>query len=525
MSLKDKMQKNREKRLERLEARDAQKREDRANDVKLPARIIRAFKTSAKTRIIAFIMVVIIAAGAIFYVYYYIPQKTESGQNVAGNAPSGDGMDMGMDSQGALSMSGTITASGTTTVGMVEETFDVDSIETTLEIEEVYLNNGDEVEQGTAILKISDESLEAARTELEQAAALAEYAYRLGVIDYEEALITAKSTYDQASVNSTYADNDYSIEIQEKAEAVADLEKQVEEAKALVDEYTASINEDYYRTYYNLDELEEQLYENFTLLMQFYEDWDIAEQELSETQDENYEVYQFFDEEVTEEQEEYDQALEDYEDAVRVAENGLTKAQATLEKLQAQLSAAKVEYDDAVTAANSTKTETVAQSEIAQSTYDTTVEKAEEELATLQDAMDEADDNLEAFNESISDGYMYTSTAGTIMMVSVTEGGTLSAGSMVIAYTDESTISVAASVEQNYISELVVGQSATVEFEDYGTYEGIITAINPNTASSSRSSVTYTVTIQLQGDISALSQNLSATVTFNTQEGEESGDN
>lgn len=113
------------------------------------------------------------------------------------------------------------------------------------------------------------------------------------------------------------------------------------------------------------------------------------------------------------------------------------------------------------------------------------------------------------------------------MMVAVSEGGSLSADSMVIAYTDESTISVSASVEQDYISQLVVGQTATVTFEDYGTYEGVITAINPNTASSSRSSVTYTVTVELKGDVSNLSQNLTATVIFDTDEEDESesGDN
>ncbi len=514
MSLRDNMQKNREKRLERLEARDAQRREDRQNGVKLPAKIIRAIKkSSAKTKITAGILIVVIVIGAVFCVYIFANRKAQSEQSANGFGPNG------------MNMGSMITASGTTTVGMVEETFDVDSLETTLEIEEVYLNNGDEVEQGTAILKISDDSLEKARTELEQAAESAEYAYRLGLIDYEESLITAKSTFDQATVNSNYAENDYESDIQDKAETVADLEKQVEEAQELVDEYTASINDDYYYTYYDLDELESQLYKNFTLLMEFYDKWDIETQEIEGEYDENYDIYEFFEEEVTEEQEEYDQALEDYEDAVRIAANGLTKAQANLEKLQAQLTKAQVEYDDTVTSANSTKTETVAQSEIAQATYDTAVEKAEEELATLQDAMDDAEDNLTAFNESISDGYMYTTTAGTIMMVAVTEGGTLSADSMVVAYTDESTISVAASVEQDYISQLVVGQSATVMFEDYGTYEGIITAINPNTASSSRSSVTYTVTVQLQGDVSELSQNLSATVMFNIEEDEESGDN
>jgi hypothetical protein len=62
-------------------------------------------------------------------------------------------------------------------------------------------------------------------------------------------------------------------------------------------------------------------------------------------------------------------------------------------------------------------------------------------------------------------------------------------------------------------------------FEDYDNYEGVITAINPNTSSSSRSSVTYTVTVELQGDVSELSQNLTATVMFKDAKEEKQGGN
>ncbi len=511
MSLKDSREKRREKRLERLEQRDAQRREDRKNGVTMPARLLRNFRQmSVPKRIGVCVLSAAIVLAAVSGTYFYVSQKTNPEEENRNGMPEG------------FDMNSMVTATGTTTVGMTEETFDVDNLETTLEIEEVYLNNGDVVEQGAKILKISDDSLEAAKTELEQAAESAEYAYRLGLVDYEEALISAKSTYDQASVNAEYAEADYNSEIQEKAEAVADLEKQVEEEQELVDEYTASVNEDYYYTYYDIENLENEVYTNFTLLMQLYEDWDIARMEDSITQTSNYTLYQDFAKEVEEEQEEYDTALENYEDAKRKASTNLAKETASLESLKAQLVEAQVAYEEAVTAANSTKTETVAQSSIAEDTYNTAVEKAEEDLATLQDAMDDAKDNLTAFNESISDGYMYTSTAGTIMMVSVSEGSTLTAGSMVIAYTDESTITVSASVSQDDIAKLSVGTTATVMFEDYGTFNGVVTAINPNTASSSRSSVTYTVTVELIGDISELSQNLSATVMFVTDEAEDS---
>jgi len=514
MGLKEILETNRERRLVRLEERDRQKREDRKNGIKLPAKIVRAIKRmSIPKRIgICALIVVIIVSGL-------------GGAYLFGRKKTLDFTKNGMNRPDMTNMGDVVTATGTTTVGMVDETFDVDSLDTSLEIEEVYLNNGDEVEKGTAILKISDESLEAARKELEQEAKSAEYAYRLGLVDYEESLISAKGTYDQASVNSAYADIDYQNEVQEKAEKVAELKSQVEDQQALVDEYTASNENDYYYTYYDIENLKDELYKNFTLLMQLYEEWDIEELSEGFGKNDKLTLYEDFTKEVDEEQEEYDTALENYEKAKRKASTNIAKETATLESLKAQLAQAQVEYDEAVAAANSTKTETVAQSGIAEDTYNTAVEKAEEDLATLKDAMDDADDNLTAFNESISDGYMYTSTAGTIMMVAASKGGTLTADGLVIAYTDESKISVSASVSQDDIASLTVGQSATVMFEDYDNYEGVITAINPNTSSSSRSSVTYTVTVELQGDVSELSQNLTATVMFKDAKEEKQGGN
>ena len=76
-----------------------------------------------------------------------------------------------------------ITASGSTSVGMQEETFDLDYIETELKIEEVYLSSGDEVEEGTPILKLTDESVEAARRELEQKSVQASLDYRQQLLD------------------------------------------------------------------------------------------------------------------------------------------------------------------------------------------------------------------------------------------------------------------------------------------------------------------------------------------------------
>ena len=46
-----------------------------------------------------------------------------------------------------------ITATGTTIIGLDVEEFEPDYIDTDLEIEEVYLESGDQVEAGTAMKK------------------------------------------------------------------------------------------------------------------------------------------------------------------------------------------------------------------------------------------------------------------------------------------------------------------------------------------------------------------------------------
>jgi len=170
-----------------------------------------------------------------------------------------------------------ISASGLTVAGMLEETWELDFLETALYVEESYLSTGDEVESKTAVFKVSEETLIKARKELEDKVTEADLAYRQGVIDYEADMIDARVTDETATVNETYAQAEYDRAAAQAAEQVESLEEQVKEARELVDEYTRSQTEDYYRSYYKVDELYQTYYEHFTLLMEYYEKWDIEE--------------------------------------------------------------------------------------------------------------------------------------------------------------------------------------------------------------------------------------------------------
>lgn len=449
---------------------------------------------------------------------------------------------------------GVISASGLTTVGMLDETWELNFLQTALYVEESYLSMGDEVKKGTAVFKVSDETLEEARKELKDAVTEAELAYRQGVIDYEAGVIDARVTKENAAVNKKYGQAQYNNASAEAAKTVKELEKQIEEARELVDEYTKSVNEDYYRIYYKIDELYQTYYEHFNLLMETYEKWDIEEKESfygnsvsnlgsssgnssmesgsqeaeqsmgamsggsmgreyseSETK---LSVYNLLDEMVTQEAEEYETALENYETAKRTAQAGLEKAQSDLASLEAELVTAQTEYEKQLITCKSDYEITLAESDNAQAVYEVTLESLEETLTSLENEKEDAVENLALFEKTIGDGYFYTQSAGTIVMNGVRKSSYLSGESLIIAYSNPEKVSVTASVNQSDIAGISIGDSVYVVISEYGNYQGKVTMINPVTQAQSRSSVTYQVTVTLEGDVSALDSNLTAYVYF-----------
>lgn len=481
----------------------------------------------------------------------------KDGQNQTGPA-GGPGMAAGFGEN-------VISASGSTSVGMQEETFDLDYIETELKIEEVFLSGGDEAEAGTPILKLSEESVEAARRELEQKAVEAALNYRQQLLDSEEEKITAKQTYDTSVTNGTYASYTYEESLKEYADKISDLQEQAEEAQELVDEYTDSVENDYYYTYYEVAEKKAEFENSFSALMQLYEEWDVAGLEdhyrtvsasagnsasssdqsssgqpaasgqqtsgggqmgggnnpASENNYTKLTVYNMLDEEVQENEKLYDQAVEEYEAAKKKAESSLAQARTNLQLLNTQLEEAQIAYDKQQVSSQSDYDAAAAESSSAQEVYEAELSRIEEETSVALNEKEEAEENLQEFEEQIGDGYLYTKNAGTIMMVGARKESALSGSSMVLAYSNPESVTVTASVDQSSIASIAIGESAVVEISDYGTFRGRVGKINPVSQSNSKSSIYYSVTIELSGDISGLSQNLSATVYFGIQESEE----
>ena len=432
-----------------------------------------------------------------------------------------------------------IAASGVTNVGITEETFDVENLTTVLEIEEVYAASGEEVTAGDKILKLTEDSVEEARKELERALEDAELAYRTGAIEYEQDLITAEYTRDSAILTGQQAKEVYDETVASLQSAVTRAEEELQDAEDDIAEYESYVNDGSYKSYFKVDEYQAIYDENLKALTDKMDEWGIswsqvtggggsvqigggagANMQSGGTSNASIlaSLYSILEQNLKD----LEEAEDKYEDALTNAAFELQTLQLKLSSLQQAVTEAKENYEIQQAQAKLTYETSLSGAERAESDYNTTVEKAKSDLAALESTYEDAKENLELFESSVGDGYFYASEDGTILRTMVRAEQALTSDAVVFVYSNPKELTVTVSVDQSDITKLTVGDSAYVQSSAGSGYTGVITAIDPVSSSSSRTSVTYSVTVQInvEDEEDSLSANESVTVVFGMTEEE-----
>lgn len=417
-----------------------------------------------------------------------------------------------------------VLAEGTTSIGIISEEFEPDYLETELYIDEVYVSAEDEIQEGDQILKISEESIEEAREELEAEAETADLAYRAGLIEYEQEKITSKYDYDITLLESQQAKQVYEETISDLKEELESAKEAVAESEELVAEYTNAIENNTFAADYEIEEKEAIYNENLLVLQTKAEEWGIpfAEATLKSSNPayDRWELLtlQLLYSELEENLKDWNEAEENYEYMVENASLLLEIEKLNLNSLTVQLYETQENYEIKVIEAETTYQTALAKNELVESDYEAALSKAEEDFTELEDAKEDADENLEEFERLIGDGYFYASSSGTILSVLVSEERTLSGDSVVVMYSNPEILTISVDVDQADISKLDIGEEAYVVIDGIGEYTGIIEEINPISTSTSRTSITYEVTVSLEEVDENLDANLVAEVYFNIGE-------
>ena len=460
--------------------------------------IIFSRKKNKKWIIIALVLVLTLGGGSVAAVVILHRNGNQSEFSMPGN-------------MAGLTFTEDMTAaSGVTNVGITEETFDVENLTAELEIEEVYAVSGEEVTAGDKILKLTEDSVEEARKELERALEDAELAYRTGAIEHEQNLITAEYTRDSAILTGQQAKEVYDETVASLQSAVTRAEEELQDAEDDIAEYETYVNDGSYKSYFKVDEYQAIYDENLKALTDKLDEWGISWSQItggsagsvqaggtagnvlgSSGQDSNSSnvktlasLYSILEQNLKD----LEEAQEKYEDAVTNASFNLQTLQLKLPSLQQAVTEAKENYEIQLAQAKLTYETSLSSAERAESDYNTTVEKAKSDLAALKSTYEDAKENLELFESSVGDGYFYASEDGTILRTMVRAEQTLTSDAVVFVYSNPKELTVTVSVDQSDIAKLIIGDSAYVQTSAGSGYTGVITAIDPVSSSSSRTS-------------------------------------
>ena len=438
-----------------------------------------------------------------------------------------------------------IAASGVTNVGMTEETFDVENLTTELKIEEIYVASGETISAGDKVLKLSDDGVEEARKELERALEDAELAYRTGEIEYQQNLITAEYTRDSAILDGQQAKEIYDETVAGLQSTVTKAEEELQDAEDDIAEYESYVSDGSYKSYFKVDEYQAIYDENLKALTAKMEEWGVGWSQVTgsgggggsaqmsvDVSGNNAQpqsggtsnasilasLYSILEQNLKD----LEEAEDKYEDALTNAAFELQTLQLKLPSLQQAVTEAKENYEIQLAQAKLTYETSLSSAERAESDYNTTVEKAKSDLAALKSTYEDARENLELFESSVGDGYFYASEDGTILRTMVRAEQALTSDAVVFVYSNPKELTVSVSVDQSDIAKLTVGDSAYVQSSSGSGYTGVIKAIDPVSSSDSRTSVTYSVTVQItvEDEENSLNANESVTVVFGMTEEE-----
>ncbi|NTV77595.1 MAG: HlyD family efflux transporter periplasmic adaptor subunit, partial [Clostridiales bacterium] len=154
--------------------------------------------------------------------------------------------------------------------------------------------------------------------------------------------------------------------------------------------------------------------------------------------------------------------------------------------------------------------------QLAKSEYEYTIGTLEESVNTAQTDLDEAAQQLADFEAFVGDGTIYAESDGLIMSMEYeADDYLINTGSM-FTYTTDDSLTLTVDVSQEDITDIEVLDSVSILFTAYPevTYTGVVTSITTTATSDTATTISYPVTIQIQGDTSQLYDGMTGDVTF-----------
>lgn len=406
------------------------------------------------------------------------------------------------------STDGSFSEEGTTQIGTVSQMpeFTVNAV--TMTVEEVYASSGDTVSKGDALFKLTDESMEAAKSYYEDAISDAENTLKTAEANLASGKFSAESTKQDADLTAQTAADSYQAQVDA---AVEEKKEAYDEAVEQISEYQTKIDNNDYYVECAIDEKKAAVDAATTALAQAQDTLTQAQQSADAAQST-----------LEQAQKEFDSAVETYNKNEEETNTKITELTDSLDDL-------KSDYEQAERDATTQKAElqneydtAVVEGKYAGSTYESTVSELESAVESAQDTLDTLKEEQTALL-ALENGVVTADEDGTIAAVPYEAEDTLQSGTAFALYCDTQTIMISVEVPQENIAQVGVGDEVSVMIA--GNRDGAVTGTVSSIASSattggSVSNVTYAVIVSIDNSDGRLGSGSSATVTFQGEQEE-----
>lgn len=426
-----------------------------------------------------------------------------------------------------------ITETGNVNIGTAEQTFDLDISEYTgsssisqgggmggmetfqnfssttnstnsraLEIEEIYVTAGQEIEVGTPLLKLADESVNSIRLELNEDSENARIIYEQTQTGKKQSDLQAQADLDANKAYGAYAESEYSKTVNELNAFVEDIQEQMEDNNTQLEERTLE-----------LEEMKTLLVEQQTVLAnaEYARDntsrddslywWIVAVNTVSDTEE----------------------LMETLEEEIETAEEEIETLTEEIADLSTQLILADKDLKSGEIAADIQKQLRQFNYENSEEIYDVAISRSSFEETKAQEDYEGAQTKLDEFDSVIKESIISSEYAGIITDVGVSKGSTLEQDSSIITLNDYGDATITVSVDEEDMDSAQLGNAVNITFSAFPeqVFSGEVTEIGDAEINSNTNTTTYAVTVTVTDNISGLYEGMSTEVTFITKESEE----
>lgn len=404
----------------------------------------------------------------------------------------------GMDSQMGMGNMG-----GTSSTSQSTNTSSSSTSDVTLEVQKVYVSDGQVVEKGTPLVKFTKESVEEVKKQLEDVVTSKQLSLKSAKIERKTQKIDAEYTYEENVTKGKTAKSDYNATLTSLQSAVDEAQDAVDEAKERMSEIPKEIK--------SLQKKTQSKSSSATVTVAQANNPQMP-QEQSGTSATRQENSNSASQSAT-------NSSDDIDSQISALQSELSSVKKNYSSLVSRLSQAKNEQTTGKITAKQTYDEAILNYENAKEIYDIAVDGLDDDVNNAQEELTEAKENLSAFKKEVQDQTVVSEYAGTILSVGCAEGDNLTTDTAIATFADAEQVNLTVSVSQEDISNVEVEDKVDIVFKAYEeeTYEGIVTGIETAGTSNSSSTVDYNVTVNVTGEVSKIFEGMTANVTFITK--------